>query len=391
MELGSSNRQSIRRLTALQETGSTARVLNLLAIRRRFKALPEMAEAPLFQCKLLNQSIIVKHRLRADELGHFFAPRSTATKIMVPIDPSDLKNGARYLFVGQNDFEAVAHSMFGEALRPEARDRVVLDLIDQLPSLDPFLLREKLRGIGVEPARPYFAVSDADTQKMFEFVRREVSSLVEMAGEDGGRASTDRFVRTLLSTSSDSKFAPLRDVLGLSDREYEEGIFAWRGFLYYKWAMADILRPISDVAREILAAQAQGYRSAEVAAYLREAKLRIISALNSVTKDVRANLAIYDRAYADLTGSRPAAFREFLLAAPELFSRLGLALGAVQHIASYWRYRFAQGAPQAVSGPELMDLFLDFEASLAISKSSAIGGAARGPRPIAFVDSGEAA
>jgi hypothetical protein len=364
--------------------------LNLLAIRRRFKALPELAEAPLFQNRLLNQSIILKHRLRANELGQFLAPRSTATKILVPIDPTDLKNGARYLFVGQQDFAAVAHSMFGEALKPEARDRIVLDVMDELPSLDPFLLREKLRQIGVEPARAYFAVSDADTQKMFQFVRREVSSLIEMSGEEGGGLSTDKFVRKLLSTSPDSSFAPLREVLGLGERDYEEGIFAWRGFLYYKWAMADILKPISEVAREILAAQPQGYRSAEVATYLREAKLRIVTALNSLAKDVTANLAIYDRAYAELTSGRPAAFREFLLAAPQLFSGLGVALGAVQHIASYWRYRFAVGAPQTVSGLELMDVFLDFEASLAISKHSPKSGDLT-PLPVAYLDAGEAA
>ena len=46
-----------------------------------------------------------------------------------------------------------------------------------------------------------------------------------------------------------------------------------------------------------------------------------------------------------------------------MFSRLGDQLGAVQHIVSYWRFRFGPGAP-AVNVEELMDIFMDFETGL---------------------------
>ena len=46
-----------------------------------------------------------------------------------------------------------------------------------------------------------------------------------------------------------------------------------------------------------------------------------------------------------------------------MFSRLGDQLGAVQHIVSYWRFRFGPGAPP-VNVEELMDIFMDFETGL---------------------------
>lgn len=358
----------IRRLTALQDTGSTARVLNLLTIRRRFRDHPDLARDPVFENRLLNQSIILKHRVRPGEAGLFAAPRFNATKVLIPIDPSDLRVGARSLFIGQLDFEAVAGALFGQGFVSGGRDRTVLELIDQLPSLDPFLLREQLRQHGFEPARAYFAVSEGDIQRMYEFVRQEISALVEMS-DDGGQVSTDRFVRKLLSTTPDNSFAPLKDVLGMGEREYEDGIFAWRGFLYYKWVMSDVLRPIGEVAREIVAIQPRGFRDPDAAAYLREAKPRIVRALNAVATSVRETLGVYDRAYRGLTeGGRPAGFREFLLAAPDMFKALGVGLGAVQHIASFWRYRFPAGCPMIAPAAELMDLFLDFEEGLSTGK-----------------------
>ena len=53
----------------------------------------------------------------------------------------------------------------------------------------------------------------------------------------------------------------------------------------------------------------------------------------------------------------------FLLDAPAMFSRLGDQLGAIQHIVSYWRFRFAPGAAQ-VQVEELIDIFMDFETGL---------------------------
>jgi hypothetical protein len=55
--------RSIRRLTALENSASTARVLNLLATHRRFPDDEELAKNPFFKNKLLNRSIILKHRL----------------------------------------------------------------------------------------------------------------------------------------------------------------------------------------------------------------------------------------------------------------------------------------------------------------------------------------
>ena len=111
------------------------------------------------------------------------------------------------------------------------------------------------------------------------------------------------------------------------------------------------IKPIGktdDAAREFLA------RSRDVL------RARIIKTCDEVSRTLR----VYDDAYSKLTREgQPTAFRDFLLDAPAMFAKLGDQLGAVQHIVSYWRFRFAPGAPPA-NVEELMDIFMDFETGL---------------------------
>ena len=55
--------------------------------------------------------------------------------------------------------------------------------------------------------------------------------------------------------------------------------------------------------------------------------------------------------------------RKALLAREKELTRLGDQLGAVQHIVSFWRFRFNPKAPP-VGVDELIDIFMDFETGL---------------------------
>ena len=359
--------RTIRSLVALSESASTARVLNLVSTMRNLAEDPALSEKPFFQNRILNASIIVKHRVRPHEAELFSKPRAAATKIMAPMDGKDLKLGARFLMVGQKDFDQSAEEMFGEGVKPGGRDRQVLDLIDELPSLDPFLVREHLKRNGIEPARGYFAISDADIERMHAFVRAEVTALVSLSSAQSGDASqaASRLVEKLLSNSPDAGFEPLKEVLRLSDKDYADGVFGWRGFLYYKWVLAELTPKLVDVLADVLSVQARGPRTQESTNYLPAARKRLEAAINQAVDGVNRMLAVYDKAYMSLTlDGQPTAFRDFLLAAPAMFMSLGEQSGAVQHIVSFWRYRFPSGRRAPISPEELMDIFLDFEDGL---------------------------
>ena len=216
--------RSVRSLEHLETSASTARVLNLRMVAKRKSNDPEYNAHPVFKNASLNTSIIVKHRLRPNELEQFPTPRRIATKILVPIETNDLRLGARYVFIGQRRFEQSLYEAFGIAIGGDSPDLRTLAILDETPTLDPFLLREQLRRNGLEPARCYFELSQADTQRMFDFAQREIEPLVRMSvGSDAAaHVHAVKLTRKILANSADADLEPLRQTMQL-DRQQVPG------------------------------------------------------------------------------------------------------------------------------------------------------------------------
>jgi hypothetical protein len=371
------NDRTVRNLAHLEESASTARVLNLLRVYRRRRNDPAYLENPLFQNATLNRALILKHRLRRHERDLFFDARKTATKIIVPIDGQDLKLGGRFVFVNQINYDSMMADFLGDNWVTDRADHDLLAIIDGLPSLDPFLLREQLRRHGRDPARCYFEISDADMGRMFGFVEREVQKLINLCyqGGDAPAAEMDgrrgqRLVQKILSATVDAETEPLRLTLRLEKRDYQEGVFCWKGFLYYKWTMAEALPDVSRVANAIASVRPRGGCDTETLAHIDKTRTSLRASILGALEAARKSLRFYDAAFDGLIGGRPQAFREFLLSAPAMFCDLGERLGAVNHIVSFWNFRFPQGRMPAVTGPELIDILADFEESLSFADST---------------------
>ncbi len=377
--------RSVRSLEHLENSASTARVFNLRTVAKLKRNDPEYSAKPVFQNPSLNTSIIVKHRLRGNESEQFSLPRRNATKILIPIQQNDLKLGARYVFVGQKNFEQLLFQTCGVDPDPECADHKTLRVFDQTPSLDPFLLREQLRRAGLEPARCYFEISPADTQRMFNFAQREIEPLVRMSVGDAdvnGQHSA-KLTKKILANSADADLEPLRLTLQLDKQQYQEGIFCWKAFLYYKWQLADLLPQVSTVLAQVESVKSRGPRTKEDKEYLLAARTNIRRALTTSCKLVKDTLAVYDEAYHSLTANAdPREFRDFLLKAPALFTDLGERLGAIEHIISFWRFRFKAEHAASITTEELVDLFMDFESSLNHDQTITAGGQSRIVSPI---------
>jgi hypothetical protein len=247
----------------------------------------------------------------------------------------------------------------------------MLNLLDDLPSLDPFLLREHLRRNDRHPARVYFEISDADMARMISFVESEIQKLIDLcfAGEGKGNAgSTSRLVQKILSIAVDNDTEPLRLTLRLAKPEYQEGVFCWKGFLYYKWTLNQALPGVRDVIKAIMEARPHGAVDTESRAYLLTTRESLRRSIIRICDTAKRSIQVYDTAFDSLIGGQPQAFREFLLNAPSMFTDLGERLGAINHIVSFWSFRFPKGRPRKISAEELIDIFSDFDSSLSFNK-----------------------
>ncbi|MDX2235211.1 MAG: hypothetical protein NW200_12005 [Hyphomonadaceae bacterium] len=362
------SKQSDRRdLSLVRESGSTTRVLDLAYIHETHGHTPEHQQRPLFRNPMLNTSIIMKHALRAHERSLFNRARVTATKIVFPFSNKDLRLGGSNLFVGEPDFDrTLRHNLAYNSPIDFEQDMDLLRLLDSLPSFDPFLMRERMRQAGLEPARCYFDVTDADAGRMRAFVSGQIAELVQLAF--GGVASappalSSRLAEKLMTDETAESLAPLRATLRLTGDEYREGVFAWKGFLYYKWVLGELSPRLAELARSIIAARVVNASRDDLMS-INSSRQRIVKILGRTTHRVQQALADYDTAFRALSQGRPTAFRDFLLSAPAMFLVIGEAVGVIKHIDSFWRFRFPAGRIPMMDTDEAFEVFQEFELTL---------------------------
>ena len=361
--------RTVRSLARLAHSASTGRVLNLLAAYKKFGDTQEYREHPFFEHTILNRSIILKHRLRSNEFDLFDEARTTATKILIPIDQSDLRMGARYLFVGQIGYLEQIQDALGTRIDIHSRDLRVLKLLDGIPSLDPFLLREQMRRMGFDAARLYFDISESDLARMFSFAKAEIMPLVNMSyTDDAAMASHSmKLVNKILSNEVDGDLDPLRITLQLDPAQFDEGVFCWKAFLYYKWQLTELMPGLQTTLKHIAVIKPTGRAKSDTSRQIESLRMQIRKRIALNCDRVRSTLNIYDQAYTDLTKSgRARGFRDFLLTAPNLFLQLGERLAGLEHVVSFWRYRFPKDRIVNVQDDDLYDIFVDFENGLSI-------------------------
>jgi hypothetical protein len=355
-----------RSLRGLEKTASTSRVLNLAAIAVKHAGDPEHAKEPLFYANNLAAGVIVKHRLRVDELENFDDMVRTATKLIIPFDRTNLALGGRALFVGETNWMERLADLRG-SVDGLQRDAEVLQSIDELPSLDPFLLREHLKRRGYSISPTHFEISQGDSDRMQKFVGGEIARLIQLAYNDEGVGSGNisKLVEALLSSKTDERLEPLRLTLRLEGEAYREGIFSWKGFLYYKWVLNTLWPNLKEVLSELSKVRVVGARDAQFISAIEETRARLRESVQAQVRGVMGYLKMYDAVFEKLTSEGNAgAFRDFLLQSPDMFMALGEGAGTLSHIATFWRYRFPKGKPLTASMGELFDILQDFESSL---------------------------
>ncbi|MFO1237587.1 MAG: hypothetical protein U1F24_11355 [Alphaproteobacteria bacterium] len=361
--------RSYRDLAALATTAASSRVLNLAMLNEMHAEDAEHRARPLFRNRQLNTAILIKHRLRPNERTPALATRLNATKVVLPFDIRNLKLGGQTFFVGEEAQEDKLRQVAGLSADELRSDLRTLTLIDMLPSLDPFLLREQLRRNGSTAASSYFYISPGDLRRMLGFVTDEIKQLVSLAfGMGGAGESAGRLAEALLSTHLDERLEPLRLTLRLEGDAFREGVFCWKGFLYYKWMRGELMPDVARAMRELDRLRIMGPRDRPSMDYIGSAQVKIRENLNLEMASTKETIDDYDRMFDDLVSrSKANAFRDFLLSAPEKFVRLGERLGNTSHVATFWKFRFPDPQRLACSIEEALDIMQDFEAGLGVN------------------------
>jgi len=356
----------VRNLTTIVATSTSARVLNLHALYVEHPEDPDYRGAPMFAHPLLNRAIIVKHNVAPGEEDRLAPRRFNATKVIFPLDPSDLNLGGQFLFVDQHDFVGVLSRHLEYEDLPLDRDVAVLRVLDRLPTLDPFLVREALAKEEIEVDRCYFRFSQPDKAHMLGFVEGEMGSLIKLCfGELRFQDQrTKRLSRLLLADYDAPDLAPLQVTLQMDDRDFSEAMFSWKAVLYYRWRIHTLTNPLKTTLRSI--SRLGGKRSSEdTLRFTMSAKSLLENSIAAAWRGIGETLQLYDQAYTALIERQdPASFRQFLAQGSGLFLDLGERIGRLEQVIGFWSYRLSQH--DTMSAEEVVDALRDLLQGMSI-------------------------
>lgn len=364
-----------RSMAGIKDRPSSARILNLLEQSHHVQHIVDQGEyEPFFENSHLNRAIFLKHRLRPNEDDVFDDDRTVGTKIFLAFNDQRLEEGGKYIFVDQRGVEVAYHENFGMGPDTDpnqvARDIFLLQLIDGLPSLDPFLLRERLRLEGYTPHEAYFDLNPAEYRQIRDFVEREFTPLAELAFEQNphpmGGGHIERLVDKMWDSRDTDAIRPLINSLQISVEEAPKVLFSWKGFIYYKSSFGAVKQAFEGFQNRVRRLKIVHFPNKQIELQIEDMRESTVLGMKREMVEIQKTLAEYDTAYKTglIRRRDPKTFRGFLDKAPSQFYELGASIAAIKHAMSFWDYRF-QGKNSKVCGAdEFLDIMRDFRQGL---------------------------
>jgi hypothetical protein len=346
----------VQSLRSIGARSSSARVLDLHSLAVEQMDDEEHRHRPMFLHPVLNRTIIVKHHPRPGEFEYSPDRGAIVTKVIFPFDPNDLDLGGQFLLVDDPELpDKLIRQLDYSEVDPD-RDLMVLQLLDKLPTLDPFLLNEALSANKIDVAPCYFRLSAADKAQMSDFVAAQVEKLISICfGELATGGKSKRLSELILSADDGPELEPLRLAMRMGEDQFSQAMFVWKAVLYYRWRSRTLWPEVKATRRSIAGVETTRF-DADSARFARGAILELEKLLGDCERRIAEMFKIYENVFEALTETKtPEPFRRFLMDGPRLFARLGERMGRLEQLVSFWQHQFPGGRTRHLSPEAIVD------------------------------------
>ncbi len=320
--------------------GST-RVYNVDRLHREIMADGAPRDEMLFRHKELHRIIFIKEALYDPEYQKD-RPLRVGTKLYFAFNEANAFEGGKSIFAGDPQFDdAMAFQLGFERGRKREdyiRDRDIIQILDQLPSLDPFLVKDRLAAEGISPNPAYFEIADEEWQQIRQHVMRRFRPIIDVAfgGLDSvqAQARLRSLVQKLWEAMDMEALGPVIRAMELSPEEAPAALHAWKGIIYYDFRLSRIEERVKDFANWLA-------KKAEPVDMVQPVQRKIIEEVRTAVRGkvrdrwqaVRGRLDEYNDAYRALFIEKrsPGPFIAFLGNASDIFNELGDCLSRLDH------------------------------------------------------------
>ena len=340
-----------------------SRLLNLNALRKSPPEDPGYLKRPFFLQPILNRAIIVKHNMRRGEESLDGKRQLNALKMLFPLDAANLTFGARALFVSQCDLEPIFQNSFESDPPSTDRDLKLIGLLEEAPTLDPFLLQEIVRQYGFDVSPCYFAQNRQVLRHQTAIVAAEANPILELFG------STALMDPNMSTAPADTHPVHSRNIFtarcvategGERDQRLSEYFFNWKALLFYRLRLAELTSATKHLLISLERLRPTvGLR--QVTPLTELSRRRVYDALSGALSEAQLIVEDYDMLhYGVLQTARPELFRALLQRSKAYLSALGARIGRLDDGLGFWSAH-APGGPDGVEAYSLQSFMEAFD------------------------------
>lgn len=291
---------------------------------------------PLFYTDTMNLCIISKEVVPS-HMKNVLRPHQLATKVHFPYSDEYVvqdKNrvGGKSVYVGEANFERKLDDHFLGSQPEEVRehDLNILKMFGSLPSLDPFLIRDKFEINDLEIDEMYLQIPIEEWQTIKNSIISKFRPLARIAFQ--GASSTDdqlevvtlRLVEKMWEAVDVETLKPLTMALRIETDDAGALYYAWKGIVYYDYKIsnmqADLLKLMTALDKFSKDRSTRIYNGSVTTDW----KVPM-ARIQAHREDLNSVMSRYHKVYDDffVKGENPTEFRQFFGIAEDLFWFLG--------------------------------------------------------------------
>jgi hypothetical protein len=334
---------SVKYLKPMLDAGS-ARVFNCNALTR--KLLEKDANAQrFFRNPPLNNVVLIKDAVpEAERKGPRCPP--VGTKLYFPFNEHDIYEGGRTIFLHDPHLQQSIIENFGQnpavTKEAQAEDLRILETLDGLPSLDPFLMKDVFQRAGLAVNEAYFEISPEQWKEIEIFILQRFEPLVKAAFPDA--MASDEKARRLVEKIWEAKdvaaLAPLIEAFRLPENKALEIFAAWKGINFYSFQYARVQPKLVDIAKwlkgiEVPFGAIPNEERTKLLATLEMVKDQLRREWQSIDTILREYTDAYDKMFKHKASSTE--FLGFLRNCGKAYWNLGSGLGKGSHAVYCWQ------------------------------------------------------
>jgi len=351
------------------------RVLNCNVMTKRVLAKDPNAKL-FFFCRPLNNMVLIKD---TDPQSY---SAGIGTKLYLPFNENDIYEGGRTVFLHDKYVEQALIENFGEDALPKELldgDMRIMRVLNKLPSLDPFLLKDVFINEKIPMNPDYFEVSKELWDEIELYILQGFEPLAKAAFPDA--LSSDEVARKLIEKIWEGRdldaLKPLIMAFRLAPGRELETFAAWKGIIFYGFERQRMIEKVLNITawlKEVkVPAAVSGQERADFKEALETVKTRLQEEWQAADRVLKEYQSSYDKMFKFRTGS--ADFLKFLQNSSKAYWTLGNSLGKVGHATYCWDAMTKRYPDRKLGWDQLNELVTLLVKILAADKKVASSGA----------------